>query len=82
MNIEQKLEYLRQMIEKGAYVDIKFHNFRDQKEAEKIATECSTLLNQSIEHLSSGSTHWFEIDQDSAFRTVVFFENKEEEVSA
>ncbi|MCD7034342.1 hypothetical protein LRR81_08850 [Metabacillus sp. GX 13764] len=79
MNIEQKLELLKQAIEKGASIDVHFHCLKNSKEA----AELMSIVPMDCEvnhHVSQdGSKHWYkaEIDQYGTFGVAAFYSKEE-----
>jgi hypothetical protein len=74
MNMEQKLAYLAKCIEMGAKIEVNFHNFREQDEAEKAIQELSQLSGMEYKQDAYKETHWFRIGKiEEKFQTNIFF---------
>jgi hypothetical protein len=77
MTMEEKLAYVQKAIELGADVELKFHDIREEKEAEKVVAELSEIVSIPFRKSESKGTRWFKIqNNDLSLETVVFFDKE------
>jgi multidrug resistance efflux pump len=92
MNIEQKLAYLRKVLEMGADVQVTFHNARTQEEAKSISSALNELFPQDFNKMAdpNSSLRWLKAQQSTEIshfnwvnlNTTIFYDEvKEEELA-
>ncbi|POD45907.1 hypothetical protein BKM15_26170 [Pseudomonas syringae pv. syringae] len=58
LTIEQKLEVVRKALEKGALIDLKFHDIKGPERAEATVAELSEMINQSYAKDAHNGANW------------------------
>ena len=74
LNIDEQMAYIRKALEKGASVNISFHNIEDEGEALKTAYTFSKMVKAPFQEVNTGVFNWFKIE--GPIQTSIFF-NKE-----
>lgn len=81
MNIEQKLEILKLAIERGANIDVHFHEIPSSVQAEKDAAIFENITNSIAEKRSHGGSEWLKIYADNLHLAFYYNANKEERIA-
>jgi hypothetical protein len=77
MTIEEKLAYLKKVIEMGADIQVSFHDIREKNEAVKAAEELSAMMNQPFHYKSHRGSDWLKIyNRENGLETSIYYDSE------
>lgn len=76
MNIDKKLEVIRKSLEKGADVEVIFHNITSEEEAKETIEKLGGMVNIPAVEGSREGTYWYKAnDWQNGIKLTAFYED-------